>query len=123
MAKRGGGRDRYMRRKGSGPAGAGGAGGGGLAAAQEMIAKAQQELAEKTVEGSAGGGVVTITMSGDQKIRGISIQPDVVDPDDVGMLEDLIMAAIADAAEKSEEMQSSSFSSIAGNLNIPGLSD
>ncbi len=104
--------------------GAGLGGGGGanpLAQAQEMLAKAQQELAEAEVEGTAGGGAVRITMSGDQKIIGIKLEPEVVDPDDVDMLQDLIMAAIADASEKSSAMQAESFGAITGGLNLPGL--
>ncbi|HEY4669809.1 MAG TPA: YbaB/EbfC family nucleoid-associated protein [Tepidiformaceae bacterium] len=86
-----------------------------------MLAKAQQELAITTVEGTAGGGAVRVTMSGEQKVTGIAIQPDVVDPDDVEMLQDLIMAAIADASEKAAELQAKSFGAITGGLNIPGL--
>lgn len=123
MAKSSG-RNRYLRRGGGGAPGLGGAGAGGanpLAAAQEMLAKAQQELATTNVEGTAGGGAVRVTMSGEQKVTGIRIQPDVVDPDDVEMLQDLIMAAIADAAEKASELQAKSFGAITGGLNIPGL--
>lgn len=101
--------------------GAGGGGANPLAAAQEMLAKAQQELAASEVEGSAGGGAVRVRMSGEQKIAGIKIQPEVVDPDDVEMLQDLIMAAIADASEKANELQAKSFGAITGGLNIPGL--
>ncbi len=123
MAKSSG-RNRYLRRGGGGVPGLGGSAGGGanpLAAAQEMLAKAQQELAATNVEGTAGGGAVRVTMSGEQKVTGIAIQPDVVDPDDVEMLQDLIMAAIADASEKAAELQAKSFGTITGGLNIPGL--
>ncbi|MCC7363631.1 MAG: YbaB/EbfC family nucleoid-associated protein [Dehalococcoidia bacterium] len=99
----------------------GGGAGNPLAAAQEMLAKAQEELRQATVEGSAGGGVVKVTMSGEQKITGITIQPDVVDPDDVEMLQELIMAAIADATAKSDELQAKSYGAITGGLNLPGL--
>lgn len=127
MAKSSG-RNRYLRRGGGGGlpgmggAGAGGAGGGNaLAQAQEMLAKAQAELAATAVEGTAGGGAVRITMNGEQKIQSIAIEPEVVDPEDVEMLQDLIMAAIADAAEKANELQSQSFGAITGGLNLPGL--
>ncbi len=122
MAKSSG-RNRYMRRGGASLPGMGGGGGGAnpLANAQAMLAKAQEELAATSVEGTAGGGAVRITMSGEQKIMGIAIQPDVVDPDDVEMLQDLIMAAIGDASEKANELQAKSFSAITGGLNIPGL--
>jgi DNA-binding YbaB/EbfC family protein len=86
-----------------------------------MLARAQQELAATTVEGTAGGGAVRVTMSGDQKITGIAIEPDVVDPEDVEMLQDLIMAAITDASERASELQARSFGAITGGLNIPGL--
>jgi len=122
MAKSSG-RNRYLRRGGGAPGLGGPAAGGAnpLAAAQEMLAKAQQELAATNVEGTAGGGAVRVTMSGEQKVTGIAIEPDVVDPDDVEMLQDLIMAAIADASEKASELQSKSFGAITGGLNIPGL--
>lgn len=125
MAKMSG-KNRYMRRPAAGASGiAGGMSGGGganpLAAAQEMFAKAQEELAAATVEGSAGGGAVRVTMTGDQKIAGIAIQPEVVDPDDVDMLQDLIMAAIGDAAERASELQAQSLGAITGGLKIPGL--
>ncbi len=126
MAKSSG-NNRYLRRSGgAGSAGLGGARGGGvaanpLAAAQEMLAKAQAELAGKTVEGTSGGGAVRVNMSGEQKITGIQISPDVVDPDDVEMLQDLIMAAIENASERAAELQSQSFGAITGGLNLPGL--
>ncbi len=121
MAKSSG-RNRYLRRGGgSGLPGMGGGGANPLAAAQEMLAKAQQELATAAVEGSSGGGAVKVSMSGEQKITGITIEPDVVDPGDVEMLQDLIMAAIADATEKANELQARSFGAITGGLNLPGL--
>jgi DNA-binding YbaB/EbfC family protein len=113
-----------MRRAGGGPGGGFGAGAGAanpLAQAQEMLAKAQEELAASTVEGTAGGGAVRVKMSGDQKIQGITIAPEVVDPDDVEMLQDLIMAAIADASERASEMQAKSMGALTAGLNIPGL--
>jgi len=92
-----------------------------LAAAQEMLAKAQEELAATSVSGSSGGGAVRVEMSGEHKITGITIQPEVVDPDDVEMLQDLIMAAIVDASDKANELQAKSFGAITGGLNLPGL--
>ena len=123
MAKSSG-NNRYLRRGGSGLPGRSGMGGGGanpLAAAQEMLAKAQQELAATSVEGTAGGGAVRITMSGEQRVTAIALEPEVVDPNDVEMLQDLIMAAIADASEKANELQSKSFGTITGGLGLPGL--
>lgn len=117
---KGAGRNRYLRRTG-GAQGAPAGGGNPLMAAQELLAKAQQELAEATVEGSAGGGAVRVTMSGDQKIRGIKIDPEVANPDDVELLEELIMAAIADATSRAAQLQEQSFAAIAGSLKLPGL--
>lgn len=125
MAKSSG-NNRYLRRGGTGGGlpGRSSMGGGGtnpLAAAQEMLAKAQQELQATEIEGTAGGGAVRVKMSGEQKILGITIQPDVVDPEDVEMLQDLIMAAIGDAASRADELQAQSFGAITGGLNLPGL--
>ncbi len=126
MAKTSG-NNRYLRRSGGGGGlpGRASMGGGGnqnaLAQAQEMLAKAQADLAATSVEGTAGGGAVRVTMSGEQKIVAINLQPEVVDPDDVEMLQDLIMAAIADAAARAEELQQQSFGAITGGLGLPGL--
>lgn len=126
MAKSSG-NNRYLRRGGTGGGlpGRSSVGAGGnqnaLAQAQEMLAKAQADLAATTVEGSAGGGAVRITMSGEQKITAIALSPDVVDPEDVEMLQDLIMAAIENASEKASELQSQSFGAITGGLGLPGL--
>jgi len=88
---------------------------------QAQMMRAQEELKSKEVEGSAGGGMVKITMNGSQELVGITINPEAVDPDDVEMLEDLIMAAFKNAQEKVSEMSESAFSGITGGLNIPGL--
>ncbi len=126
MAKSSG-NNRYLRRGGTGGGlpGRSSVGAGGnqnaLAQAQEMLAKAQADLAATSVEGSAGGGAVRVTMSGEQKITAISLSPDVVDPEDVDMLQDLIMAAIENASEKASELQSQSFGAITGGLGLPGL--
>ncbi len=124
MAKASG-NNRYLRRGGGGGRLGGGAAAGAnpLAAAQEMLAKAQAELSATTVEGTAGGGAVAVTMNGEKHITGIRIEPEVVDPDDVEMLQDLIMAAIADAAERAQALQAESYGAITGGLNIPGLGD
>ncbi len=118
--------NRHLRRTGSsGLPGRGSMGAGGnqnaLAQAQEMLAKAQAELAATSVEGTAGGGAVRVTMSGEQKIVAINLEPEVVDPEDVEMLQDLIMAAITDASEKAAELQQQSFGAITGGLGLPGL--
>jgi DNA-binding YbaB/EbfC family protein len=84
---------------------------------QKDLAKAQEELGEATVEASSGGGAVTVTMNGHQKIMSIKIAKEAVDPEDVEMLQDLIMGAINEAAEKAQEMSNSRM----GGFNIPGL--
>ncbi len=72
---------------------------------QEQMAKAQEELEESEVEGAAGGGMVTVTLNGKKRLLGVSIDPEAVDPDDVEMLEDLIIAAYNDAFQKAEELE------------------
>ena len=90
-------------------------------AAQQMQS-AQEELASTVIEGSAGGGMVTVVMNGSRDIREVKISRDVVDPDDVEMLEDLIVAALQDAATKAEELTQSKMGNLGlGGLNIPGL--
>lgn len=88
---------------------------------QEQMEKMQAELKEKVVEASAGGGAVTAKVSGKQEVLEIKIKPEVVDPEDVEMLEDLILAVINDAIKKSQEMVSGEMSKITGGINIPGL--
>jgi DNA-binding YbaB/EbfC family protein len=88
---------------------------------QQEMARLQGELEEKTVESSAGGGVVTVVATGKKEIKSISIKPEAVDPDDVEMLEDLILAAVNEALRKAEQMVAEEMSKITGGLNIPGL--
>lgn len=88
---------------------------------QEQMLKAQDELANKTVEGTAGGGVVTVTANGQKKILGVQISPEAVDPDDVEMLQDLILAAVNDAMAKAEELAMKDMSKFTGGMNLPGL--
>ena len=88
---------------------------------QEQIAKLQEELDNRTVEASAGGGAVTAVASGKKQITEIRIKPEIVDPDDVEMLQDLILAAVNEALRKAEEMVSYEMSKITGGLGIPGL--
>ncbi len=82
---------------------------------QEDMLKAQQELAETKVEGVSGGGMVSVTMSGDGEIEHISLKREAVDPDDIEMLEDLIIAAIKDANAKAKELKDSKMGAF-GNL-------
>lgn len=88
---------------------------------QQRILQAQQELANQIVEASAGGGAVTITMDGHQKVRSVKIAPEAVDPSDVGMLEDLILAAVNEAVDKTQSMAAHQLGSLTGGLKIPGL--
>ncbi len=88
---------------------------------QEQMAKMQEELQEREIEASAGGGVVNIIMNGKQELKSIKISPEAVDPDDVEMLEDLILAAVNEGVRKSQDMVSAEMSKITGGLNIPGL--
>ncbi len=88
---------------------------------QGDMAKMQEELAKKTVDATVGGGVVTVTANGQQEIVDIKIDPDAIDPDDVEMLEDLILAATNEALRKMQEMTNKEMSKLTGGMNIPGL--
>ncbi len=88
---------------------------------QKKMLKMQEELALKTVEVSAGGGMVKVVATGGQKISSISLEKEVVDPEDVEMLQDLILAAVNDALNKSQEMVSAEMGKLTGGMNIPGL--
>ena len=88
---------------------------------QSKMVKMQEELSNKTVEATAGGGMIKVVANGKQQIVSIDIEKEVVDPDDVEMLQDLILAAINDALAKSQEMVSGEMSKITGGMNIPGL--
>ena len=88
---------------------------------QSRMMKLQEELADKTVESSSGGGMVKVTANGRQQVLSIQIEKEVVDPDDVEMLQDLILAAVNDALAKAQEMVSSEMGKLTGGLNIPGL--
>lgn len=88
---------------------------------QANMAKLQEELAEKTVSATAGGGVVEVVANGKQEVVSIKISPDAVDPDDVEMLEDLVLAAVNEALRQAQEMAANEMSKITGNLKIPGL--
>jgi DNA-binding YbaB/EbfC family protein len=89
---------------------------------QSKIFKLQEEMAEKTVETSVGGGMITVVANGKQELVSIKIDPEVVDPDDVQMLEDLVVAGVNDALKKAQEMVSEQMTKLTGGFNIPGLS-
>jgi DNA-binding YbaB/EbfC family protein len=88
---------------------------------QSKMMKLQEELAEKTIETTSGGGMVKVVANGRQQVVSIQIEKEVVDPDDLEMLQDLILAAINDALIKSQEMVSGEMSKLTGGMNIPGL--
>ncbi len=88
---------------------------------QEKMNRIQEELATKTVEGSAGGSMVTAVVNGKQELISLTIEKEVVDPEDVEMLQDLIVAAVNQAITKSQEMMNAEMSKVTGGLNIPGL--
>ncbi len=88
---------------------------------QNRLAQIQEEMAQKSVEASAGGGMVTVTANGRQEILSVKIAPEVVNPEDVEMLQDLVQAAINDALRKSQEMMAQEMAKVTGGLKIPGL--
>jgi len=90
--------------------------------AQKKMAEAQERLASLTVEGSAGGGLVRVTATGDGSITAVAIDPGAVDTEDLSLLEDLVTAAVADAQRRSRELQESEMGSAVGGLGgLPGL--
>ena len=127
MAKRKGGMFRPARSnkaRGQGIAGGGGFSPDMVRRAQELqtqLAEAQDELKEATVEASVGGGVVSVTLGGDHKLRDVTIDPDVVDPDDTEMLQDLVLAAVNEAQDRLEELQHERMSGLTDGLSLPGL--
>jgi len=88
---------------------------------QAKLAKAQQELADISVEASSGGGAVKVTINGQQKIQSVKISPEAINPDDVEMLEDLVLTAVNEAIAKSEELAAQRLGKLTGGLKIPGL--
>ena len=88
---------------------------------QKKMMKTQAELATKTIEASSGGGMIKVVANGAQKIESIVMEKEVVDPEDIEMLQDLVLAAVNDALNKSQEMVSAEMGKLTGGLNIPGL--
>ncbi len=88
---------------------------------QENIEKKQAELEEKEYVVSSGGGMVEVTMTGKHEVKAIGINPEVVDPEDVEMLEDMLVAALNEAVRQISEESERELSSVTGGLNIPGL--
>ena len=88
---------------------------------QRKMQQVQEDMAKRTVEATAGGGMVTVVATGSQDIVSIAIDKTVVDPADVEMLQDLVLAAVNDALKKAREMQQSEMAALTGGLKIPGL--
>ena len=88
---------------------------------QEKMANLQKELETKTVEAQAGGGMVSVVVNGKYEVVSLKIEKEVVNPEDIEMLQDLIIAAVNEGMRKSQEMASSEMAKITGGLNIPGL--
>jgi DNA-binding YbaB/EbfC family protein len=105
------------------PGGGGGAGGmlGQLQKIQEEMAKAQERLADETVEVTVGGGAIKMVMNGQQKLLAVTIAPEVVDPEDVEMLQDMILAAVNEAVERSQGLASEKMGALTSGLKLPGL--
>jgi hypothetical protein len=92
-----------------------------MQAMQAKMEQMQEELSEKRVEGSSGGGMVRVIANGKQEILEIKIDPEVVNPEDVAMLEELVLAAVNQAKEKAAELQMEGLSGLTGGMKIPGL--
>ncbi len=88
---------------------------------QQRLIRAQEELANETVEATVGGGAVSVVIMGNQQVKSVKIDPAAVDPNDVGMLEDLIVAAVNEAIARSQELAAKRLGAITGNIRIPGL--
>ncbi|MBM7845094.1 DNA-binding YbaB/EbfC family protein [Herpetosiphon giganteus] len=88
---------------------------------QKKLMQAQEDLGKTQVEGSAGGGVIEVKMNGHREIISITIAPEAVDPNEIEMLQDLLMLAINDASKKAEELSNAKMGPLTGGLNIPGL--
>ncbi|KUP03893.1 nucleoid-associated protein [Bacillus coahuilensis m2-6] len=88
---------------------------------QKKMAEAQEELGEKRLEGTAGGGMVTVIVSGHKEVLEVNIKEEVVDPEDIDMLQDLVLAATNEALKKADELTSSTMGKFTQGMNIPGL--
>jgi DNA-binding YbaB/EbfC family protein len=88
---------------------------------QSKVLEAQEALGDQTVSTSVGGGAVTVVMTGHHKLQSIDISPEVIDPQDPEMLQDLVIAAVNEASDKASELATQSLASFTGGLGIPGL--
>jgi DNA-binding YbaB/EbfC family protein len=94
---------------------------GQLQKIQEEMAKAQEHLADETVEVTVGGGAIKMVMNGQQKLLSVTIAPEVVDPEDVEMLQDMILAAVNEAIERSQGLAADRMGALTSGLKLPGL--
>jgi DNA-binding YbaB/EbfC family protein len=92
-----------------------------IAQMQERLAKAQEEIENRVATATAGGGAVTVEITGAYRVKSLKIEPDVVDPGDIGMLEDLVAAAVNEALTQVQGFHSENLGALTGGLNIPGL--
>lgn len=110
------------------PKGASGLGMGGgnmmqqIKQLQDEMARAQEALDDEVVQVSVGGGVIQMTMTGHQRLQAVQIEPDILNPDDVEMLQDLVLAAVNEAIERSQKLAADRMGGLTGGLNLPGLS-
>ena len=88
---------------------------------QARLAQAQEEMSNLTIEASSGGGAVKVTINGQQKIQSVKISPEVINPEDVELLEDLVLTAISEAITRSREAAAEHLGGLTGGLKIPGL--
>lgn len=88
---------------------------------QSKMEKAQEDLANETVTATAGGGAVTIEMNGHHEVKAVTLDPDAVSPDDVEMLQDMLLAAFNEALNKAQNLAQEKMGAITGGLNIPGI--
>ena len=88
---------------------------------QAQLAQAQEELKDTTVEATAGGGAVTVVITGAQEVRSVEIDPSAVDPDEVEMLQDLVLSAVNEAIGRSKELERERMTKITGGLGLPGM--
>jgi nucleoid-associated protein EbfC len=86
---------------------------------QKKMAEAQEQLGEEKIEGSAGGGIVTVVVTGHKEVVDVVIKPEAVDPDDVEMLQDLVLAAVNDALKKADELTNNTMGQFTKGLNLP----
>jgi hypothetical protein len=88
---------------------------------QKKLAEMQEQMANETVQASAGGGMVQVTVSGSLEVQDIQIDPSVIDPQDPSMLQDLVLAACNEALKRAKEMKQNEMSKLTGGMNIPGM--